>query len=562
MRRYIARFCAAAAAVSALAVTGASAQSINTTVEVTRDFGGSLKEIHKAPLPVSELDSTYHTRPDFSYSVFERKYGRQKDFVPHPFAAAPSSPVYDPPVAVLRAAAGFPLATDAMLSLELPLKGAFSLNFYGRHDGYFGKVDHYEYDAAGTQMRSGGRYRVTDMDNCAGLAARYAWGKGEAYAGISYDGVYFADTLFRRSMNALEARAGVHGRSLDRNSFIYGVDLLYGYAADKWNMPSSLNEHYVLADAEIGPAFGGSHSVVLGIEAEYAGYAGYRNLGVVRFDAVPQYRFASGRWNLVAGVRISKVAVSEPDAASGAFVPSGTNASNLLFPLADVRFEAVKKLLTLYFTAGGGNGINRYSDIVRRYGALGAYGEYGAFQNFTVDPFNMSLGLRGSAASRFSYDLSAVYGRRRGVMSFSLMPGERAAADFGTSFGYVAARGALGWSSQDVQAGADVSYTWFHDLSAAADVLSLPALEGNAYVRYNWRKRVFVTADASFMSARSSAHFRVPGWVDLGVEVSYAFRSTASVFLRGGNLLNQRVQELPGQAERGVNFMAGVCLKF
>ena len=64
-----------------------NAQEINPTVEVSRRFEASLKEIHKSYMKPVIPDSLLMDGVDFSYSVFGRKYGAGDDFVPRRFGA-------------------------------------------------------------------------------------------------------------------------------------------------------------------------------------------------------------------------------------------------------------------------------------------------------------------------------------------------------------------------------------------------------------------------------------------------------------------------------------------
>ena len=56
--------------------------------------------------------------------------------------------------------------------------------------------------------------------------------------------------------------------------------------------------------------------------------------------------------------------------------------------------------------------------------------------------------------------------------------------------------------------------------------------------------------------------FRVPGWVDLGLFAEYRFTHRFGFWAKGGNLLNQTVQQTPLHAEAGAYFTVGIVLNF
>ena len=66
---------------------------------------------------------------------------------------------------------------------------------------------------------------------------------------------------------------------------------------------------------------------------------------------------------------------------------------------------------------------------------------------------------------------------------------------------------------------------------------------------------------AVFSGKWGTAPYVIPAWVDLRAEVEYRFNEKFSVFVSGGNLLNDTIQYQPLQAVSGINFMAGIGLK-
>ena len=56
--------------------------------------------------------------------------------------------------------------------------------------------------------------------------------------------------------------------------------------------------------------------------------------------------------------------------------------------------------------------------------------------------------------------------------------------------------------------------------------------------------------------------YSVPSIVDLDMNVNYLINKNLSVFVKAGNLLNQRNQYMPLYLEPGINLGGGICINF
>ena len=221
----------------------ASAQSLNPTVEVTRRFETSLKEIHKSPLALSALDSLMSGTLDFDYSVFDRGLGEGRKFIPNAFGAVNLPSGKKEPVflfdAGLGTGAAFPFLSHAAMDLALPIGKNFSLAVYGSHRGYFGNLSQLSFDT-GVSEKTGVEYNdVIDMGNSAGISGKYSWKTGAFRFGVDYSGIMSRQSAARRDFNSLSGTIGVSSCRTDADYFYYRADVGYSYSDDRYSYPGS-----------------------------------------------------------------------------------------------------------------------------------------------------------------------------------------------------------------------------------------------------------------------------------------------------------------------------------
>lgn len=542
----------------------AHSQGLNSTVEVMNDFDATLKDIIKLPLPVSSPDSVAVADMNFTYTVLNRKYGAKHNFSPTKYGMQNASTAERMPWMSVYALAGLPLSSDAGLYLRVPLEGNFSLSAYGTHSGYFGTVAALA-QQSGSISSTNAVYKMSDMSNAAGIRGRYVWKRAEVCFDLGYDGLSYGDTTLRRGMNAFVARAAVNSIGSQQGKLLYSAAVGYARSADRWNSGDyerhSLSEDYLSIDASVGGSLKGGNSILVDARFDMLRYSSFINQTDMKVDIVPKYMLSKGRWRVSAGVKFSIVSLL-----GGAFEDSPANARKpgWIFPEADVTFEAARNLLWIYFKADGENARNRYSQMVgslRCYCPLAVDGVVS--QDYTVNPYRLSLGMRGAAASRFGYDVYAAYGRVRGALGFGDgTPHGASRFSFEQSFDYLSAGVTMEWKSEDVTAHAGLRYNNFFNVRSPQGLYLPSAVTADAEVTYNYMRRLYVSLASRYVSAMKSAQVTVPGWVDLSLELEWSCSSFLSVLLRGGNLLNQTIQHVPGYAAPGINVMGGVSLKF
>lgn len=102
-------------------------------------------------------------------------------------------------------------------------------------------------------------------------------------------------------------------------------------------------------------------------------------------------------------------------------------------------------------------------------------------------------------------------------------------------------------------------------LQFTATVPYLAPIQASASYRRQWSEAFSTKLGLTYMGERPYLHYSagmLPAFIDLMLGAEYAFSSRFSVFVRGENLLNQRIFIWESYQERGIFAAAGVVWKF
>ncbi len=552
----------AAALVSAVAV----AQNLDPTVEVSRAYEGNLVEVHKPVMEMSVPDTVQRFRLDFDYSVFDSPYKGSYEFNPYMTSMRPASSAFNPQTFYLRAGAGYRLYPVADVIWSPSFKKGFKMDVYASHRSYVG-----DYRTVLPSVTNGQTYLVSDgewngydLKTDAGVSGRYDWKKGAMDFDLAYLGIHSKDYIKARSYNAMNASVGVASKAA--KTFLYDVDLDYGYAADHGQY--SVGEHSLSLDADLGPQFKTVHKILFDMGVDMVAYSHSSDWSSARMHFTPHYVYEKGRWRIDAGLKIDFLVA--PEDGSGA---SSVDRQQVFYPDVHVEFTAIRNAMNLYASATGGNYLNTYSSIVGRNHFADAGFLYGNGLQSTVERLKALLGVKGRIGTRFSYDISGGYAGYGNMILDAVytVPDQSAPAGIGYS-GCNKVFAGLGWllDTERFRFDGDLSYSHYWGFEDHPYLLTPSSFTGDASVEYNIRKRIFFGADCSFASARKNIvpkssligdiYFHIPGYVDLGAFVEVVTSRRLSVWARGGNLLNMTIQRTPLYAEGGISFTAGICL--
>ena len=567
-------------------------QSIDPTVEVTRDYEAKLMEAHKPLFKMPVADSLQHFDLEFDYSVYDSPYKGAYDFNPYLLNTRPAPSPYSGKSFWLKAGAGYALQPVLDLVWTPGLKGRFRMSVYGSHRSYIGRYRGIRDVFDGSQVRLEDPYRTGygsrsgedgstawsgyDMLTSAGVNGSVVWNGGEFSFDAGYYGVAAKDTVLTRGYDAFDVKMRVRSDDAAGRRFFYDAGIRYRFGEDKADIAGTaggrgyLAEHLFGLRASLGPVFSASSRALVDVDFNFADYPVLYGAYAGDFSLTPRYAFSKNRWDLDLGLKFAVTmngggAVPLYDIAGGQYV----------YPDVRIGFEAVLGHMDIYMDLSGGNSITSWSDFMARNRFFNQYAYSSDFLGNTEERIRAEIGIAGNIASRLGYDLRAGYVN----YANAFLDGVASDPAFGlvyspdyAEYQMFHASLDLNWKSKAFSA--DGSFTWCHTniQDRIGGLFAPPALSGYVNFIYNWNSRIYAGIDCRFASARkgemtvssyvgnSSVPAVIPGYADLGVSLEYKFSRSFSLWLHGGNLLDMAVMRTPLYAESGVNFTAGICL--
>lgn len=402
-------------------------QNFNPTVEVTNTYQGNASEVHKPLLGMNVPDSLLRFDLDFDYEVFEKPYQGAYSFKPYMLNMRPAKDAWRGRQLYLKAGAGYTLHPRFEFVFSPEQSGPFQMSVYASHKSYFGNYHEIKpelKDDLYRMKKSGGKFGGYDALTSAGFDGRYNWDRTILSFGIGYYGLAAKDSVMSRSYNAFDFNARVRSNNDSESYFLYDIGLRGRVANDgldykSFSFPDGVtvdkqNENWVLLDGLVGPVVNNSRSILVGFEAESASYSRFYDGNIGRVALIPSYRFKSGRWNLNLGVKLEFMFRNDADTLS--FGKMGGGKGQIVYPDAHISF-AVGGNVALYADATGGSRLNTYSSQISENHHLNpsflvapVYELITPLVDNTVEKVNARIGVRGSAASSFQFDVNGGVG--------------------------------------------------------------------------------------------------------------------------------------------------------
>ena len=583
---------ALAAAVAALAY----GQNLNPTVEVTNAYEGGASSIAKPAQRMAVPDSVTRFNLDFDYSVFEKPYQGAYEFTPYYVQLKPAPKPSTTEKFYLRAGAGFTLHPELDLVFTPVQKEKYRLSLYATHQSYFGRyhdfVQDTPKDGITPVVKSGDKMNGYLADTKAGLDGVYNWDGGLASVDLGFKNRMADDAYHYQKISGLEAKARVRSLPSDELHFLYDAAIDYSFLggdmSDFASLPKDFRESKFALTGEFGPVLDADRRVLVGVNVDLArylegySYSGYTGL----MSLTPKYQFNVDRWRVSLGAKLSWSVYSED---FNLWPEELQRKSGFIFPDVYVDFHVLDDQLVLQASATGGDRFNSLSDRFFSY-PFSYEGQYG----HSLERVRAMLGVRGSVASRFRFDLQGGYARWAYAPVESMAQYTVALAGYSSahisylepSETYTILRPALhekafnlfyadldyGWKSESVTVDGKLSY---RHANISGDAAFAPAaFTGFIRPAYNYGERMKGGLDIAWSTGRKATAaygletgsltkvYRIPGWVDLGLFAEYRFTHRFGFWAKGGNLLNQVVQRTPLHAEAGAYFTSGIVLNF
>lgn len=567
-------------------------QNFNPTVEVTNTYQGNASEVHKPLLGMNVPDSLLRFDLDFDYEVFEKPYQGAYSFKPYMLNMRPAKDAWRGRQLYLKAGAGYTLHPQFEFVFSPERKGPFQMSVYASHKSYFGNYHEIKpelQDGLYRMKKSGGKFGGYDALTSAGFDGRYNWDRTILSFGIGYYGLAAKDSVMSRSYNAFDFNARVRSNNDSESYFLYDIGLRGRVANDgldykSFSFPDGVtvdkqNENWVLLDGLVGPVVNNSRSILVGFEAESASYSRLYDGNVGRVALIPSYRFKSGRWNLNLGVKLEFMFRNDADTLS--FGKMGGGKGQIVYPDAHISF-AVGGNVALYADATGGSRLNTYSSQISENHHLNpsflvapVYELITPLVDNTVEKVNARIGVRGSAASSFQFDVNGgvgLYGNALMESGLFTAGGDLVPALAYSDYNLIYANALVGLRTGRVKIDADFRYRGvsFPDNDALNLGFTLPKYSGGVRASYDISSRLYAGINVEAASWRDGKcasvasedilDVRVPGYVDLGVNCGYKFNRKWTLWLESGNLLCQTIQRTPFYAEKGPWVTAGISL--
>lgn len=567
-------------------------QNFNPTVEVTNTYQGNASEVHKPLLGMNVPDSLLRFDLDFDYEVFEKPYQGAYSFKPYMLNMRPAKDAWRGRQLYLKAGAGYTLHPQFEFVYSPEQSGPFQMSVYASHKSYFGNYHEIKpelQDGLYRMKKSGGKFGGYDALTSAGFDGRYNWDRTILSFGIGYYGLAAKDSVMSRSYNAFDFNARVRSNNDSESYFLYDIGLRGRVANDgldykSFSFPDGVtvdkqNENWVLLDGLVGPVVNNSRSILVGFEAESASYSRFYDGNIGRVALIPSYRFKSGRWNLNLGVKLEFMFRNDADTLS--FGKMGGGKGQIVYPDAHISF-AVGGNVALYADATGGSRLNTYSSQISENHHLNpsflvapVYELITPLVDNTVEKVNARIGVRGSAASSFQFDVNGgvgLYGNALMESGLFTAGGDLVPALAYSDYNLIYANALVGLRTGRVKIDADFRYRGvsFPDNDALNLGFTLPKYSGGVRASYDISSRLYAGINVEAASWRDGKcasvasedilDVRVPGYVDLGVNCGYKFNRKLEFWLESGNLLCQAIQRNPFYAEKGPWVTAGVSL--
>ena len=570
----------------------ASAQNFNPKVEVTNTYESKGSDARKQDVPMSVPDSLTTFEYTLDYSVFENPYRGSYDFKPYMIEMRPDPKPSDASTLYLRAGAGYTLHPELDFVYSPVLSaGKTHLSIYDTFRGYIGafgrNVDDFGADVSAGQyiwgkMDKFGKGHV--FDNNFGINAERSVGKFILGGDASYHLLASKDSLGSHMFHQGILKAYFRPAVPETSGWFYGGELSVSTGADKADflMDDRLWQTGVDAVVSVGFPVGTKGKIAGDVNFQSVFNRGAFDADAYLVSAAPHYVITTDRTSLWAGLKLSILGGGSLDD------KTYNHRGQYIYPDVHASYFLIPGYMKAYVDVSGGDKVNSYASLLELNPYLHTTSATAAqpMLDFSSEKVNFEFGFKGNVASKLEYkacvgyviysngllDVATTDEAYYNWMSSSYYTYNEFSPCFYGTYGYFdydlfRADIDLLWKSRrfDMEAGFRVNQTRFDDAEAYA-VAAAP-YQGRFAATYNWNRRVFAGLSLQYQSARDGhgsylgtyGPVNVPGFIDLGVNAMYKVDSRWSVWARGGNLLNDAVQQYFLHCEKGISFTLGIC---
>lgn len=507
------------------------AQNFNESVEVTNDLVVDLSGSTRKTIDMEVPDSVSRFDLNFDYSVFAKPYQGAYEFTPYNVLFRPVTALEKRPQLYLSAGAGYAF-TPELTAVWSPRtkKGKFYLDIYQDFDGYLGKYN-----------GNGSYYSGYDLNELFGVHGRSFLKYLDLDFNAFYNGIWARDFALSgmgyQSFGG-QLTLGSGDREVKALAWAVNADYHLGIESDA---PASFTENAVKVSGFFAPVFVRNIDPAWNLKIDYkAGgvfFGGDVNDSAGYLSLEPKVEYAKDKVHARAGFKF--------------WFCEGVG----VIPDVEVSYLMFKKSLNLYAGVTGDTFINSYYDYKTANHHFSS--QYftsetaGAYVSQAREIVNAHIGVRGCVSSYLEYGAKAGYAIRANSPLYGLVDADsnQALLVLG-KYGYWYVNPSVTWKSRSVEVNADAL---FRDvkLKGDYDVFTPESFRAHLDVTCNSMNRMFAGISLDYVGPRTSQVYASrPGYFDLGLHAEARLTSEITLWLRGGNLLNQKVEDVPFTGRR------------
>ena len=548
-------------------------QEIDPQVRVSRDYEANIINMVK-PVPDYRVnDSIYRFDIKFDYALSSIRYEDMYEFTPLPFLEIPEDRKGTIPVFYSRIGFSYPTNPYGEIYFRPDLKTEKTdLLIYGKHNSFWHKING----------------KIADyMDNSAGILVRHAWKTGNLFFKTGYTGGYntfygftgsgydiFSDQFASRSFmkdnmsaenHGVSSIFGISSSNTEKTAVDYKVNISHRYmhVSPSISLPGheatypEMDENHLRVNGLLGATFASHHKIHVGYDMEMEFYGNGNTYCLLQLN--PEYRYEHDRWRLNLGLGIS---VPFEDAAPGEKLGGSRQ---IFFPDIEISFQAIRKALVVYVHATGGDKMLDYAKLSDTYRWITPAC---SVPSISTERINGKIGITGTASDVFSYNL---YGEYSKINDGVYLMGDGNISSLQNimhqNYDRIGAGLEMAGRIKNVTLGADFKYNYYFGDTPYMQVPFSMILYG----KYSWKDRIVARVDVGYRSGTQACYYtdngirtdaRIKGFVDVGINLAYMINQNLTVFIEGNNLTNSTQQYIYGYDLPGINFGAGLFIKF
>ena len=539
-------------AIAALMFCGSMYAQIDPTVEVSRQYKVGIADIDRPIVTDNRVaDSLQRFDVDFDYSIFNRPYTDLYEFTPYQTDSI-SKVVRRRPLHVMaQLGSQWPFSPELTVRSQIVTKPRLNIGIDSDIKLTSCEMDYLDQAKA---LRTG-RFNGGLNGNL-----KHAWRTGEMTLALGYKLDSYVDIY-----NGSELDHGINSYNIDfrvasanpvENSVFYTFDFNYTSAAKMMSGTAMQDTLFSNSRMYIKGTLGSSfdkHRVYVNMvyQTDIVGRGiGKADVGVLEF--MPVYEYARWPFKARVGARFGNTYI-------------GTDAKTTIHPEADLKVEILRNTIWLRGVVTGGNRLNSMVDYVHEApwlcnGVDGVEDMEKISKAIAKHNLEAKLSLESIVAGRFAlspYVGYCSYSNRmqfRTVFTDAILPmlvpeySDYAVTQFGLE---------TSWKSRNLTITGNLLHN--NAFTSNGDPVYMVAdwmFDGS--LEFNFKRRLFLNAAYTYQSPRLSWGGEIPPYSDLSVVLTGVINRHFSVYVKGGNLLNNKnyryfaIPELPLNAGGGI----------